>query len=72
MTTNVVLWIDHRKAVLNFLTYFGEELKGIESNVKRRVPTEGGSRSTSREGPHDVAPDNMLVRKYSQHLNVFN
>lgn len=72
MTTNVGLWIDHRKAVLVFLSDSGsEELKCIESNVEKRVRSASGSRSKSPDGPQQVAPDNAIDRKFAQHLNQY-
>ncbi len=71
MANNVGLWIDHRKAVLVFISESGEELKRIESNVEKHVRSTGGSRSSTPYGPQDVAAGDVRERKLAQHLNAY-
>ena len=39
------LWIDHRKAVVVFISDDGEESKEIESDMEKHTRFSGGSRS---------------------------
>lgn len=71
MVNNVGLWIDHRKAVLVFLSDSGEELKQIESNVEKHVRATGGSRTSTAYGPQDVAAGDVQERRLMQHLNAY-
>lgn len=71
MAKNAGLWIDHRKAVIVFISDSGEELKRIESNVEKHVRSTGGSRSSTPYGPQDVAAGDVQERKLAQHLNAY-
>jgi len=44
------LWIDHRKAVVVFISDDGEESKEIESDMEKHTRFSGGSRSEQGGG----------------------
>ena len=64
MKSKVGLWIDHRKAVLVFLTDGGEEIRNIASNMEKHVRFSGDS---SEEG----SADDMRDRQFAGHLDRF-
>ena len=64
MKKQVGLWIDHKKAVLVFLTDGQEEVKTIESNMEKHVRFSG---SSAEEG----SADDMRDRQYAGHLDKF-
>ncbi|MGZ3715828.1 MAG: hypothetical protein ACXVA4_10440 [Ktedonobacterales bacterium] len=64
MKSKVGLWIDHRKAVLVFLTDGKEEIKEIASNMEQHVRFSGDS---TEEG----SADDMRDRQFAGHLDRF-
>jgi stalled ribosome rescue protein Dom34 len=64
MKSKVGLWIDHRKAVMVFLTDGREEIREIESNMEKHVRFSG---DLSEEGSADDTRD----RQFAGHLNRF-
>ena len=61
MKTTVGLWIDHRKAVIVFLTGAEEEIKQIKSDVEK-------PRSPSASS---VRADDLLQNELTEHLNKY-
>lgn len=64
MPGKVGLWIDHKKAVMVFLSDGGEEIRVLASNMEKHVrfsgdPSEGGS------------ADDIRDRQYAGHLDRF-
>jgi hypothetical protein len=59
------LWIDHRKAVIVFISDDGEESKEIESDMEKHTRFSGGSRSEQGGG------EDQQDRQYSGHLNTY-
>jgi hypothetical protein len=59
------LWIDHRKAVIVFISDDGEESKEIESDMEKHTRFSGGSRSEQGGG------EDQQDRQYSGHLNIY-
>ena len=57
----VGLWIDHRKAIIVSLTGDAEEIKRIESNVRK-----SGNHSDS-----SVRADDLLQNEFTEHLNKY-
>ena len=49
------LWIDHRKAVIVFISDDGEESKEIESDMEKHTRFSGGSRSEQGEKTNRIA-----------------
>ena len=61
MKTTVGLWIDHRKAVIVFVTGRDVEIKLINSNVEKQHGQSGVS----------LPADNARQRELTEHLNSF-
>jgi hypothetical protein len=59
------LWIDHRKALIVFISDDGEESKEIESDIEKHTRFSGGSRSEQGRG------EDQQDRQYSGHLDVY-
>lgn len=64
MESKVGLWIDHRKAVMVFLTDGGEEIRTIVSNMEKHVRFSGDS--AQEESAEDIRD-----RQFSGHLDRF-
>ncbi len=64
MESKVGLWIDHRKAVMVFLTDGGEEIRVLASNMEKHVRFSGDS----SEGG---SADDMRDRQFASHLDRF-
>jgi hypothetical protein len=65
------VWIDHKQAVIVFVTKQGEEVEKIISNVEKHVRSLGGSRSSTPYTHQDVAAGNRLERKRMGHLHTY-
>ncbi len=61
MKSIVGLWIDHRQAIVVFLTGEAEEIKRIESDVRK-----SGNHSDSF-----VRADDLLQNEFTEHLNKY-
>jgi hypothetical protein len=61
MKTTVGLWIDHRKAVIVFVTGRDEEIKLINSNIEKQHRQSGVS----------VPPDDIQQRELTECLNSY-
>jgi len=59
------LWIDHRKAVVVFVTDEGEEIKKITSGVEKHVSFKG---ATASEGG---STEDVQDRQFGNHLNSY-
>ncbi len=64
MKSKVGLWIDHRKAVMVFLTDGKEEIREIASNMEKHVRFSGDE---SEEG----SADDIRDRQFAGHLDRF-
>lgn len=71
MTTNAGVWIDHRQAIIVFLAASGQEVKHIESGVERHVRSAGGSHSSSANSAQSAPAEDVIDRKFTNHLNVY-
>jgi stalled ribosome rescue protein Dom34 len=71
MSTQVGIWIDHRKAVIVFLLEKDVEIKIIESKLERHVRPSGGWRSKTPYGPQDIMAEDIRDRKYEGHLGKY-
>jgi len=71
MNTRVGLWIDHRKAVIVFLTGNDEGVEIIESRVEKHVRPSGGSRSKTPYSPQEVKAEDIRERKYENYLGRY-
>lgn len=71
MSSQVGLWIDHRRA---FVVYFEGETtssKEILSNIEEEVRAAGGSRSATRYEPQEQVGESRVDRKFQQHLEKY-
>ena len=66
------LWIDHRKAIIVFVSDKGEEIKKIESNVEEQIRHSRGSETnTSRYDQFQLPADDSRERDLTGHLNIY-
>lgn len=63
MTTNVGLWIDHRKATIVTLTGETETVKQVVSGMEKHIRFTGGDELAAGEDTRD--------RRFTNHLNQF-
>jgi hypothetical protein len=63
MKKELGLWIDHRKAVIAFVSVEGVEIKRIESDMEKHVRFSGGAA--------DVTEEDMRDRRFANHLNQY-
>jgi hypothetical protein len=71
MSTQMGLWIDHRKAIIVALTETGEEIALVISNVQRQLRRAGDS---PLKGPYEtrrVPADDSRQRAFTGHLNIY-
>ena len=61
MKTTVGLWIDHRKAIIVFLSGEEEEVKQIKSDFEKPGSPSGSS----------VRADDLLQNEFTEHLNKY-
>jgi len=71
MKKKVGLWIDHRKAVIVFLTDEKEEIKVVKSNVEKQIRRAAASRSSGPFESQAVPADDRQQRKFTAHLNTY-
>ena len=71
MSTEMGLWIDHRRAVIVTLVNGQTNLECIESGMEKHIRPSGGNRSSSPYGPQDVMKEDSRERKYLQHLERY-
>ena len=60
MKTTAGLWIDHKKAVIVFVTGKEEEIKLISSNIEKEQRQSGVS-----------TPEDIRHRELTEHLNIY-
>jgi hypothetical protein len=63
MTTEVGVWIDHRKAVIAIISGKNEDLRQIDSNMEKHVRYSGGAQEDSAEDQRD--------RRFAGHLDKY-
>lgn len=64
MKSKVGVWIDHRKAVMVFLTDAGEEIREIASNMEKHV-------RFSEDSDQEDSADDIRDRQFAGHLDRF-
>ncbi|HAM36044.1 MAG TPA: hypothetical protein DEB40_05320 [Elusimicrobia bacterium] len=65
------LWIDHRKAVIVFISDEEQALVEIRSNVEKQLRPLGGERSQTQYGPQQAPADDMRETVFMGHLAVY-
>jgi hypothetical protein len=71
MSTNVGLWIDHRKAVIVAVTDQAEATTLIISKIEKQPGRSGGARSITPYESQQVPADDTRERKFTGHLNIY-
>jgi stalled ribosome rescue protein Dom34 len=71
MKRKVGVWIDHRKAVIVFLSGQDEEIKHINSNVEKQMQRAVGSRSGGKFESQIVPSDDRQQSEFTEHLNAY-
>jgi stalled ribosome rescue protein Dom34 len=71
MKTSAGLWIDHREAVIVFISAKGEETKVIKSNVEKQQGRFDGVRSTESYEALQVPADDRQQNSFTGHLNNY-
>jgi hypothetical protein len=71
MTTQMGLWIDHRRAVVVGLTGNGEEVALVISNVEKQLRRSGDSPLKGSYESRRVPADDSRQRALTGHLNVY-
>jgi hypothetical protein len=65
MINDIGIWIDHRRAVIVVLKEKGEEVRTLDSGLKKRL------RSTGGESSGVGSTENTADRQYENRLKVF-
>jgi hypothetical protein len=71
MSTNVGLWIDHRKAIMVAITAQEEKIQEIVSGVEKQLQRAG---DRPLEGDYEVVQvpaDDSRQRDFTKHLNIY-
>jgi len=68
MKTLAGLWIDHREAVIVFLSENGQETRRIKSQVEKQLRRSGRSSSSASFAAQMVPADDSREREYTGHL----
>lgn len=71
MTKEVGLWIDHKKAMIVFLSEQGEKFQQIESNVAKHSRYHGATHPKSPYSAQYQKGDDQLDRQLVEQLNKF-
>jgi len=69
--TAVGVWIDHREAVLVFITPKSEVIKTIQSDAEKHAGRIGGIRSTVSYESQLVPADDRRQAAFTKHLNSY-
>jgi stalled ribosome rescue protein Dom34 len=59
MTNNVGIWIDHKQAIIVFVSDTGEQIKHITSDTRKN------------ESAHEIASEAVRQRHFEHHLNAY-
>src|SRR6266498_4851851 len=63
MKKELGVWIDHREAVIAFVSIEGAEIKRVESDMEKHVKFSGGAA--------EVTAEDMRDRRFANHLNKY-
>jgi hypothetical protein len=62
------VWIDHRKAVIVFVTDHGQTVTEVDSKVEKQLRLRGGARSKTQYGPQEEPADDRREAVFMGHL----
>lgn len=65
------VWIDHRQAVIVNLSGSESTVTRIESDVEKHVRSSSGSRQAGSGESHHGTPEDVIDRKFDNHLKGF-
>ena len=71
MSSQVGLWIDHRRAFIVYLAGDETTSQTILSDIEKHVRASGGSRSSTPYGPQDILAEDRVDRKFKHHLEQY-
>jgi hypothetical protein len=71
MSTQMGLWIDHRKAVIVAVTDDGEEMRMVISKVEKQLRRSGDSPLKGSYESRQVPADDSRQRALTEHLNIY-
>jgi hypothetical protein len=71
MTESAGLWLDHRRAVIVFVSDAGEKTKIIRSNVEKHPGRIDGVRSTAPTEDRFIPADDRQQSSFTSHLNGY-
>ncbi|MCX5782554.1 MAG: hypothetical protein NT145_07655 [Elusimicrobia bacterium] len=71
MKVNVGLWIDHKKAVIVFITEGKEKRSVVESGLEKMFRAEQGKGSGDSHGRYDFPKYDINDRDFRGHLNNY-
>jgi hypothetical protein len=71
MTKKVGLWIDHKEAILIFVSPDGEEKEIIISNVEKQLSREGDEPHNTPYEAQKVPSSDRLQNKFTHQLNIY-
>jgi stalled ribosome rescue protein Dom34 len=71
MSSQVGLWIDHRRAFIVYLAGDETTSQTILSDIEKHVRASGGSRSSTPYGPQDIFAEDRVDRKFKHHLEQY-
>jgi stalled ribosome rescue protein Dom34 len=71
MNTNAGVWIDHREAMIVFVSKQGLETKKIASNVEKQLGRFEGARSTQPQEAQRIPTENSQKRDFMNSLQQY-
>ncbi len=71
MSTNAGIWIDHRNAVIVFLSDSDIKTKIVESDVEEQVEAARGARSSKPYGSGNIATSDRRDNRFTQLLDRY-
>ena len=71
MTTQVGLWIDHRKAVIVRVSEGGDTTTQVDSGIEKHVRYSGGARSGAAHGSQQGAGEDVRERRFEGQLGKY-
>ncbi len=71
MTTQMGVWIDHRKAIIVAVADKGEEIGLVVSKVEKHLQRSGDSPLKGRYESQKVPSDNSRQRTLTAYLNIY-
>lgn len=71
MTKKVGLWIDHKEAILIFISPKGEEQEIVVSNVEKQLSRDGDEPQSTPYEAQKVPASDSQQNKFTHQLNIY-